>query len=140
MIELNRNFDTLIKATDQCRDIMSGSDCFRVLEKPQNLMFTEGDNVGLAIYDYDKVYTVHWYFKVRGKEAISLAQDMIGNLFENYGAEVVRGLIKTRLKAARWACRKVGLKSYGFLTFLDNDENEIFFLTKTEYLEMKRNT
>ena len=139
MIELNRDFDALIKATDQCRDLMSGTDCLRVLEKPNNLMFTSGSNVGLAIFDYDKVYTVHWYFTARGREAIALAQDMIGNLFDNYGAEVVRGLIKTKDKASRWACRQVGLKSYGLLMFPNNDENEIFILTKQEYNEKKRN-
>jgi hypothetical protein len=36
---------------------------------PQNLMFAVDDNVGIATFDYPGLYTVHWYFAVRGRKS-----------------------------------------------------------------------
>lgn len=107
---------------------------------PKNLMLTEGDNVGLATYEYPGLYDVHWYYRsARGRDAINLGKRMVGVLFEHHGAEVLRGLIKVRLKASRWACRQLGFKSQGILTYPDGDVNEIFVMTKADYMEGKGN-
>lgn len=108
---------------------------------PNNLMFTKGDNVGLATYEYPGVYTLHWFFQARGREAIDLGKAMVANLFENYGMETARGLIRKDLAASRWAVRKVGLKSHGFLTDANGREIELFAITKQEFLDnLKKET
>lgn len=98
-------------------------------------MFECGENVGLATYEFPGLYTVHWYFTVRGRDAINLAQAMLKNLFENYGAKGVRGYVRTDLKASRWATRQVGLKSFGLITFADGEEHELFYVTKKDFLD-----
>lgn len=103
-------------------------------DMPRNLMFADGENVGLATYEYPGVYSVHWFFKVRGRKALDLGRDMVKNLFENYGAETVRGFIKKDLKASRWAARQIGLRSRGFITFEDGEVSELFISTKEDFL------
>lgn len=137
MIETRKDFDLLVQATECCRDLLSIEDIEKVLSKEDNLMFISGRNAGLAIYDAPGIYTVHWYYEARGREAINLGKDMIGLLFANHDAKLLRGLIKTKLKASRWACRQLGFKSYGTIMFPENDENEFFCMTKLEYDTMK---
>lgn len=137
MIETRKDFDLLVQATECCRDLLSVADIETVLAKEDNLMLVSGSNVGLAIYDGPGIYTVHWYYDVRGREAIDLGKAMIGMMFDHHGAKLLRGLIKTRLKASAWACRQLGFKSYGTIMFPENDENEFFCMTKLEYDTMK---
>lgn len=133
-----RDFELLKKVTECTRDICPISELEAWFINPKHHMFLAGeDNVGLATYEYPGMYTVHWYYTVRGREAIELAKRMIANLFENYGAQAVRGLIKDNMKASRWACRQVGLKSQGFMTFEDGDVNELFTATKSDFMKDK---
>lgn len=133
--EVRRDFDLLKSATEELRYMVPLEILDQWWANPRNLMFVEGENVGLATYEYPGVYTVHWYFKARGREAINLAKEMVANLFENYGAESIRGVVRTNLKASRWAARQVGMKSYGIVTYADGEENELFCATKKEFLE-----
>lgn len=134
MIETRHDWDLLIEATECLRDCVPVSDLEIWFQRPHNIMFIEGNNVGVASFEYDGLYSVHWYYQsARGREAINLGKAMVGELFENHGAKALRAFIKTRLKASRWACRQVGFKSYGLLTFADGDENELFCLTKEEF-------
>lgn len=138
MIEETKDFDAFVKATDQCRELMSLDDIEKILAKPENIMFLCGNDVGLAVYDYSGVYTVHWYYvSARGRKAIELGKAMIGRLFNNHGAQTLRALIRKELKASRWACRQLGFKSFGFLEFPNNDTNEILCLTRQGYYDMK---
>lgn len=102
-----------------------------------NIMLVDGDNIGLATKEYPGVYTVHWFYKVRGREAIRLARKMLDHMFTKYGALAVRGVTKTDMKAARWASRQVGMRSYGFVQFKDG-EHELFCMTKEEFYGRNR--
>lgn len=136
MIETRKDFDLLVKATECCRDFVSIKVLEEWIKSPFNIMFIEGDNVGVATRDYPGMYTVHWYYNsARGKEAIKLGKAMCVKLFEEHGGQVLRGLIKTRLKASRWACRQLGFKSKGFLTYEDGDENEVLFASKDDFMK-----
>ena len=134
MITRSFDLDLLLRATDLPQIHTNKEDFITWFNNPDNLMFADGENVGLATMEYPGFYTVHWYYKVRGREAIELGKAMLRNLFENYGAETVRGIIRTDLKASRWAARQVGYKSTGIFNFPDGTENEIFILTKNDLL------
>lgn len=135
MIVEVRDYDRLLKATEEHRDLCPIADLDKWISLPNNLMFVEGDDVGLATFEYRGLYNVHWYFKSRGREAIDVARRMLANLFENYGAQAVRGLVRDRLKASRWATRQVGLKSMGFIDNLDGSKDELFVVTKDEFMK-----
>jgi hypothetical protein len=135
VIDERKDLDLLIKATESVRDFVSVEALKHWIEMPRNRMFVEGDSVGLATYEYPGLYSVHWYFKVRGKDAINLGKRMIAHLFNHSDAKAIRGLIKTRLKAARWAARQVHFTSVGVVTYPDGDENELFCMTKDEFFQ-----
>lgn len=133
MIELRKDRDLLIQATECLRDCCSIPDMDTWLSRPLNVMLIKGDNVGMASYQYDGVYVVHWYFQsARGREAINLGKEMCQALFDECGAKTLIGLIKKHLKASRWACRQLGFKSQGFITYEDGDENEILSMVKEQ--------
>lgn len=98
-----------------------------------NVMLVKDDNIGLATFDFPGMYTVHWFFKVRGREALNLAREMFKYMFDNHNAQVLRGLTPTNLKAARWASRQVGMKSYGEVTTSEGKPHELFIITKDEF-------
>lgn len=104
------------------------------LEDLNNIMYEEDGSVGLCCWEYPGVYTVHWFYKVRGKEALNLARKMIKDLFEDKNVKTLRGLTEVSLKPARWAARQLGFKSYGVETFPQGDY-EILILTKKDFYE-----
>lgn len=110
-------------------------DCEAWLANTKNIMLRDEDNnVGLATYEYPGVYNLHWFFKVRGREALSLAHEMLAKFFEDSDAKLIRGLTPTHIKGARWLARQVGLTSQGILEF-SNGPYEMFTLTRADYLK-----
>lgn len=95
-----------------------------------SVMYVEGDSVGLCTREKKGIYSVHWFFKHRGREALNLAVRMLDDLFDNVGAKIVRGITPVDNRAARWAARQIGLKSYGI-----EGDKEIFIMTKKEFKE-----
>lgn len=100
-------------------------------------MLAEGENVGLASFEYPGMYTCHLYFKAKGREAIKLGRAMLVHLFDNYDVKAVRGLIKVRFKAARWAARQMGWESLGLVSF-PNGDDELFYGTKENFTDKEQ--
>lgn len=135
---IRRSFDLplLLRATTGVPGISTTPQEFEDwFNTPLNIMLTEGENVGLATYSRPGIYIIHWYYKVRGREAIDLGKKMLKHLIDHYDAKLIVGFVKTGLKASRWAARQVGMKSQGFVTFADGDENELFTTTKDDFLK-----
>lgn len=135
---IKRSFDPAVLrlATSDYREMIPEDFDFESWVKDgNNVMLLSGDNVGLATFEYPGVYGVHWYFKsARGRKAIQLAKDMLSWLFSHTDAKAIRGLTKTNLKAARWASRQVGMKSYGMVE-CKTGQHELFCLTKEDFLK-----
>lgn len=140
MIKRSFDLDLLLRATNHPNIHSSREDFVTWFNTPKNLMFAKGENVGLATYELPGIYNIHWYFKVRGREALNLARDMLENLFKNYDAEAVRGIVRVDLKPSRWGARQVGLKSLGIFRYADGTDNEVFYTTKDEFLNKLKET
>lgn len=133
MIERSYNPKVLEEAVKLApSDMNEGLNCEEWLQHPNNIMLVEGENVTLVVVNSPGVYTLHWFYKSRGKEALEQAHRILKYLFEEGGMKVARGITRVDLKAARWACRKVGFKSYGILDWGDC-ECELFILTKDDF-------
>lgn len=106
----------------------------------RNIMYVVGDNVGLATYDYPGVYTAHWFFKARGKEALAIAFAMYHDLFNNHDAKAVRGITPVELRGARYLAKRIGFVSLGIADYPDGP-CEIMCLTRDEFnrQEQRRN-
>jgi hypothetical protein len=105
------------------------------LGNPHNVILVEDDNIGLCTFEYPGLYTLHWFFKARGRDAIKLGRRMVREVFEKYAAEAVRGFTPVENGAARWATRQVGLESLGIVQDYDGREHELFFTTKQDFME-----
>lgn len=97
-----------------------------------NIMLVDGDDVGLATFEYPGVYTVHWFFVSRGKQAFDVSTEMVKQMFTRYDAKVLRGLTPIKYKGACLLVRRIGFTSYG-IENIDNEPTEIFIMTKQDF-------
>jgi hypothetical protein len=113
---------------------LNGIDPKDWLANKKNCMYVAEDgSVGLLTFDYPGTGTVHWFFKCRGRAALTLAKEMLNEVFENEGMQLVRGITPQTLPAARWAVRQLGFTSHGFMEFPNYGLCEVFTLTKEDF-------
>lgn len=133
MIARSFNPEIMRQALLMLPDDNSDIDCDAWVRNHNHVMLVDGDNIGLATFEYPGLYTVHWFYTVRGREAIKLARRMLDVMFTEYGAQAIRGITAKDLKAARWLAKQVGLTSYGEYVGWDGQAYEIQCITKQEF-------
>lgn len=112
------------------------ADWAEFLEDTNNIMFVEGDSVGVLTYNYPGCYTGHYFFKVGGKEAFDLCRRMVREAIEKHGAQLFRGLTPVDNRKALIFNRRLGMTSYG-LVELSRGPHELFCMTAEDFI--KRN-
>ena len=110
-------------------DFTMGPDNHTWVNIERNLMYRLGDDVGLATYDYPGVYTVHWFFKSKGKEALRVARIMLDYLFMKHEPEVLRALVLMENKPSRYMAKYMGFEHLSVEEFSDGP-TEVMILTK----------
>lgn len=118
-------------------DYHMGNDNKSWLENPENLAYAIGDDLGLASFDYPGVYSVHWFFKSKGRAAIEVCVTMLDKLFGEHGAEIVRGITPMDNKPARRLAKYVGCETLSIETYPDGEDYEIMVLSKERFLQFK---
>jgi hypothetical protein len=106
------------------------------LSKPEHIVL-ENEYGDLALFEYSfpikKIYSGHYYFKSRGKQAIQSAKGFLDELFNTcYNINVVMGLVPIERKEVKWLTRRVGFTSHG-LEEIHGQEYELFIITKKEF-------
>lgn len=101
------------------------------LEREENIALTDGDG-SFALFEYIKpgIYYGHYFFSVKGKEAVGLSKEFLSEIFKT--ARIVVGLTPVDNKAARWMSRHIGFKSQGIID-TDMGPHEMFMMTREEY-------
>jgi hypothetical protein len=124
---------------DVHKDVVGDFDPAVWLARSSNLMFVDEDSqsVALANYEYNQVYTIHWFFTLHGREAIDLADRMAVKLFEDTDAKALRGLTRSDLRHAKITARRLGMKGYGSIVH-DGEEYEILCMTKEDFFEKRK--
>lgn len=107
------------------------------IEKTENVAYTIGDDVGLATFDYPGLYAVHWFFKSRGKQALRSAVAMLDDLFTNYGAKAVRGVIPLANAPSRRLSKYLGFETVLIDKFADGEDYEIMLVSKETFNQFK---
>lgn len=98
-----------------------------------NIALTDGaGNFCLFEFELPGVYSGHYFFNVRGKEAVKLAKEMLNKVFNCPEVEIIRGLTPVEKLGARWLSRKLGFTSYGAVE-TKSGYCELFIQTKEEY-------
>ncbi len=104
------------------------------LADPENICLTN-DLGDFAFFERGvrHIYTGHYFFKSRGRQAITVARAFIDELFNTcYNIHVLMGLSPLDNKGARWLSRQVGFKSYG-VEEIASKHYEVFIITKKEF-------
>lgn len=104
------------------------------LSNPTNIAL-ENDLGDIALFEigFKNIYSGHYYFKSRGKQAIKSAKEFLDHLFNTcYNIHVLIGLTPITNKPARWMSRQVGFKSHGIVEG-PKRQYEMFILTKREF-------
>lgn len=109
-------------------------DVLEWIKDDRNLALEEDGNFGVFEYNWDGVYTGHYFFKVRGKFAKDLAIRMLRIAFDKYGMKTVRGLTPIEHKGAVLMTRWLGFTDHGVV---DTEAGPcwIFTLTSEEFKE-----
>lgn len=106
------------------------------LANPVNIALE--NSVGdLAIFEYafptQKIYSGHYYFQSRGKQAIQSGRDFLDELFNTcYTINVLTGMVPVEHLGAKWITRRLGFTSHG-IEEVHGKEYELFILTKKEF-------
>lgn len=111
-------------------------DVIEWLSNPDNIVL-ENDRGDLAVFEYGfptrKIYSGHYFFKSRGRQALVAAREFLDEIFNScYNINVMIGMVPTEHLGARWLTRQVGFTSHGYENVHDK-EYELFILTKEEF-------
>jgi len=111
-------------------------DVIEWLSDPANIVL-ENDNGDLAIFEYgvqaNKIYSGHYYFKSRGKQAIKAGKAFLDELFNScYNIHILIGMVPIERNEVKWMTRQLGFKSYG-LQEARGKQYELFIITKKEF-------
>lgn len=114
------------------RDRMHGFE-LSWLDNEKNIALSdEKGNVSLFEFNQDGLYTGHYFYHCRGKDAFDLAKSQLNEMFSNYDVRIIRGLTPVDNLGARWMSKKIGFTSYGIEdTFAG--PCELFILTRQEW-------
>jgi hypothetical protein len=86
------------------------------------------ENGDLALFEKHGTWQGHYFFKSRGKKAVTAAKKFLDEVFNPcYNISVLTGLTPIHNLGARWLSRKIGFTSQGVMT-IDNQPFEFFIL------------
>lgn len=100
------------------------------LADEDNIALIDGEDVALFEYVRDGVYFGHYFFKSRGKDAVTTAQRFLKEAFAKM--EVIQGLTPLTHLGARWLNKRLGFKSYGVIK-TPTGPCELLIMTKDEW-------
>lgn len=106
------------------------------LSNPDNIVL-QNDRGDLALFEkgVKNIYSGHYFFQSRGREAIKAGTEFLDNLFNTcYNIPVLMGLVPLTNLGARWLSRQIGFKSHG-VVHSSVRPYEMFIITKKEFNE-----
>lgn len=133
MMQRTWDIETVINATNQYRENITGFYPVEWLLNDDNLAFAnEFGDVALFEWMYPGVYTGHYFFLCRGKQALNTSRETLDLVFRDYPVKVIRGITPIAHLGARWMSRQLGFKSHGLVETPKGPE-EMFILTKDDW-------
>jgi hypothetical protein len=104
------------------------------ISNPENIVLVN-DQGDMALFEkgVKNIYSGHYFFKSRGRQAIKAGLGFLDELFNTcYNIQVLMGLVPLTHLGARWLTRRLGFKSYG-IERTSRRPYELFIITKKEY-------
>jgi hypothetical protein len=97
------------------------------LSDGSNIALVAGNDLALFHRTAPGVFDAHWLFASRGREALAVGRAASRAMFDQHGAEVIRGLTPVSCPKAAWFNRQLGAKSLGIINHIHGDA-ELFVL------------
>lgn len=114
-------------AIDQVRHQLKGEPVGEWLACPLNIALSnDGGDVALFEYRQPGVYTGHYFFHSRGKEAVSAAKGFLTEVAP-LGIRIIIGMIPKKHKGSCWLTRHLGFTIVGE-EVIDNEPHMIAVL------------
>lgn len=114
------------------REEFPGVDTEEWVSNKDNIALTDGSgNYSMFEKGSDGVYTGHYFFESRGRQALRVAREMLDFAFNECGLNIIRGITPLTHLGARWLSRQLGFKSYGIIQ-PGNGPCELFILVKEQ--------
>ncbi len=128
------DYELLRPHLDKYPEMFSKMDMKAWLENKNNIMLECDGSIGLGTMEYPGVYTGHYLFAHKGKDAVRVAKKMLAWMFDN-GTKVMRGETPVDNRPALMMNRLLGFKSYGVNESPKWGLHEHFMLTAEEFKE-----
>jgi len=137
-VSVNRIFDA-VKIAASIKHFLGTEEQVDVIEwlSDSSNIVLENDRGDLAIFEYGlptrRIYSGHYFFKSRGRAAITAAHEFLDVLFNScYNVSILMGMVPIERKDVKWMTRQLGFKSYG-LEEARGKQYELFILTRKEF-------
>lgn len=134
---INRIYDVdKVEPAIKCflQDNASKIDTKAWLADPKHIVL-ENEDGDLALFEpgIKHIYSGHYFFKSRGREAITAGTAFLDNLFNTcYNIDILTGLVPLQHLGARWLTRRLGFTANGVINYEDK-HYELFILTKKDF-------
>jgi hypothetical protein len=106
-----------------------GVDFTEILEEPMHICLLEGESGAIFMWRGPRVYELHVFFKVGGKEAILLGHRMLNEVRAEQGNCLFWAMVPTESRKVKMFTRLMGWKSQG-VRQTRHGPNELFVLEK----------
>lgn len=123
------SFETTIISAIDASPLNRGLSGEAWLSHEANVPIVMGEDVALFDDEGDCIYQVHFLFVSRGKAAVASARESFRQMFENYGAELIFGMVPDFRRDVKMLARFAGGKSAGMRN-TEFGPCELFVLSK----------
>lgn len=139
---ISRHYDapSLMETMGPYENELVGFDPSAWLDNPDNVCLTDGDgNFTLFQRFSPNVVMGHYFLKARGREALSLCEKFLEEIFTGpYGVEIIQGITPQNKLGALWMNKKLGFRSSGTVE-TEIGPHELVVLSKLDWERTKAN-
>jgi len=137
MTYLNRTFDVDV-VSEALKLYPYGSidlDVSEWIEDRDNIAI-EAEDGSIALFENIRpgFFDGHYFFKAKGRDAISLSHEILKELYNKYEVKAIRGFTPIKHKAAIWMSRKIGFEDIGEID-TDIGPCVVFFLNLSKHFK-----
>lgn len=104
------------------------------ISDPKHIVLVN-DQGDMALFEpgIKHIYSGHYYFKSRGRKAITSGLEFLDQFFNTcYNIDILTGLVPLEHLGARWLTRRLGFTANGVVSYGDK-HYELFILTKKDF-------
>lgn len=132
----NKDLEDFVRFLPTLDKDVSRLNLIETFSNPRTILLVSDDrDYSLFEWFNDSVYTGHYFFRSRGREAKKVGREMISYLFKTYPfIQMIRGLTPLEYLGARWMNKQLKFKSHGIVQ-TDCGPHELVMLTKEDWNE-----